>query len=152
MNENNNGSGGSDYREFHTKGLPGGNHMMANELDCYLTAEEYLLFTKFCKYVNKNGNADIKMSAKDVGMSDRTYRRTLGRLKSIGIIDTKRHGSNFVKQINYEAILTICEIFQTFEELRNNIREFVGEKNVMHITDKELNRYADIISKRKKNQ
>lgn len=143
---------GEDYRKFYLDGIPGGNHMIANEIDCYLTAEEYMLYTKFCKYANRYGNSDIKVSAKDAGMSDRTYRRNLSRLKSIGVIDTKRCGSNLVKQINFEAVLTICEIFQTFGELRDKIREFVGEKNVMHITDKELNRYADIIKKREKSE
>ena len=140
---------GEDYRKFHTDGLPGGAHMISNEIDCYLTAEEYLLFTKFCKYVNKYGNSDIKVTANDAGMSERTYRRILGRLRNIGVIDAKRTGTNLVKQINYEAVLTICEIFQTFGELRNKIREFVGEKNVMSITDEELNRYADIVGKKK---
>ena len=126
--------------------------MIANEIDCYLTAEEYLLYTKFCKYANRYGNSDIKLTAKDAGMSERTYRRILSRLKKIGVIDTKRQGPNLIKQINFEAILTICEIFQTFEELRDKIREFVGEKNVMRITDKELNKYAEIIAERKKNE
>ena len=143
---------GEDYRKFHTEGLPGGTHMTSNEIDCYLTAEELMLYTNFCKYANRYGNSDIQVSAEDAGMSDRTYRRNLSRLKSIGVIDTKRHGSNLIKQINFEAVLTICEIFQTFGELRDKIREFVGEKNVMHITDTELNRYADIIAERKRNK